>query len=237
MGPVLEMTQARVIGVSILLAIALGGCGNDKKPAAIPIKAILQAEIQKLKGTPEAGQSSPALQPDAATLAEGRRVLEEAGQPVIAVTDRSIGLATFMVPLGTNADVVTWANPEYQTIALRKGVIIATRGFGQDLMSAEAPTADVLFAGSGTYSRKHYILDGADQTQLQEYTCTLSISNNEEIVILGLNYLTKKVDENCIGSAGTFTNTYWFDTKGVIRQSRQSRMIGVENMQLQAIID
>jgi hypothetical protein len=142
-----------------------------------------------------------------------------------------------MTPLGSNSGVVTWANPEYQTISLQNGVILATRGFGSDLMSARVPTAQQLSAGTGTHQRVHYLLDGADQTISQSFTCQLSVSNNETIEILGLAYVTKKVEENCAGPSGNLTNTYWFDSQGLIRQSLQSRQSGVENMQLQAIID
>ena len=215
--------------------LAVAGCGSDKTPSALPIKAIVLGQIEKLKG---AGQPAAApIEPDAATLAEGRRVLEEGGQPVMAVTDKSLGLATFMVPLGSNSGVVTWANPEYQTIALQNGVILATRGFGADLMSAQAPTAQNLSRGTGSHRRVHYVLDGADQTVTQSFDCTLSVSNNEKIAILGLSYVTRKVVEDCSGLAGDLTNTYWFDAQGLIRQSQQARQPGVENMQLQAIID
>lgn len=234
MGPVLEMTRALVLAGCALLV--LSGCGSDKTPSALPVKAIVLAQIEKLKG---GGQAAPTAAPqiDAATLAEGRRVLEEGGQPVMAVTDRSLGLATFMTPLGTNSGVVTWANPEYQTISLQNGVILATRGFGSDLMSATVPTAEQLSAGTGSHQRIHYVLDGADQTITQSFTCQLSVSNNETIEILGLTYVTRKVDESCSGPAGNLTNSYWFDAQGQIRQSLQSRQAGVENMQLQAIID
>jgi hypothetical protein len=238
MGPVLEMSHFRPLAVLLMAAVLTGGCGNDPKPGALPVKAILQAQLDRLKS---AGAPPPpaaaAIQPDAATLAEGRKVLEAGGQPVMSVTDRSLGLATFMVPLGSNAGVITWANPEYQTIALRDGVILATRGFGADLMSASAPTARQLRGGSGSYLRVHYVLDGADQTIRQEFDCGLSVSNNETITILGLSYVTTLVEERCVGSAGALTNRYWFDAAGGIRQSQQARAPGVENMQLQAIID
>ena len=234
MGPFLEMIRfCAKAGLMLLLA----GCGSDKSAPALPVKAILQAQLDKLKGAGAPPVAGAAIEPDAATLAEGRRVLQEGGQPVMAVTDRGLGLATFMVPLGQNAGVVTWANPEYQTLALRDGVILATRGFGNDLMSAEAPTALALRQGSGSTRRVHYVLDGADQTQTQTYTCQLSVSKGKTINVLGLTYTTEKVQEVCEGDAGGFTNLYWFDKTGIIRQSQQVREPGVEKMQLQMIID
>ena len=234
MGPFLEMIR---FWAQTGLVLLLASCGSDTSAPALPIKAIFQAQMDKLKGAGAPTAAGAVIEPDAATLAEGRRVLQEGGQPVMAVTDRGLGLATFMVPLGQNSGVVTWANPEYQTLALRDGVILATRGFGNDLMSAEAPTALQLRQGSGSTRRVHYVLDGADQTQTQTYACHLSVSNNETIAVLGLSYLTEKVQEVCEGDAGGFTNLYWFDHTGIIRQSQQVREPGVEKMQLQMIID
>ncbi len=237
MGPFLEMKTHHTTAALLVLVALLAGCGNDQKPSSLPIKAIVQAQIAKLKGGGQAAPTGPVAEPDGATLAEGRRVLQEGGQPVIAVTDRGLGLATFMVPLGSNSGVITWANPEYQTIAMRDGVILATRGFGADLMSAEAPTTERLFTGTGAHRRVYYVLDGADQTQKLMFDCQLSVSKNETIQVLGLGYETKKVEEACVGGRGNLTNTYWFDENGTIRQSRQARIPGAENMQLQAIID
>jgi uncharacterized protein YcfL len=235
MGPVLEMMWRWVIAGAMGLAVA--GCSSDKAPSAVPIQAIVQAGIATLKGAGAASGPISASEPDAATLAEGRRLLEESGQPVIAVTDRGLGLATFMVPLGQNSGVTTWANPEYQTISLRDGVILATRGFGADLMSAEVPTAASLRLGAGQHQRIHYVLDGADQTEAQQFYCSLSVSKTETISILGKSYPTKRVQEDCAGTSGSFTNVYWFDSAGLIRQSQQSRVAGEDKMQLQAIID
>lgn len=234
MGQVLEMTPRRSLLALAVAALWLAGCGNDQKPAALPIKAILQAQM---KGPAAAATAPVAAAADPAMLAEARRVLAEGGQPVISVADRARGSATFMVPLGRNGDVVTWANPEYQTIAMRGGVILATRGFGRDLISAEVPALAVLRSGQGSHRRVHYVLDGADQTLRQEFDCTLSISNPETISVLDRSYEARRVDEVCTGEAGALTNSYWFDASGAIRQSRQARALGVENLQLQAIID
>ncbi len=233
------MTRALPITLCLGLALGLAGCGNDKSGTtpALPIKAILKAQIEKLKGGPAPAPAAPPIEVDAATLAEGRRVLEATGSPVLAVSDPLLGTASFMTPIGANSGVITWANPGYQTISMRNGVILATRGFVTDLMSSEAPSADRLRAGTGTFRRVNYVLDGADQTRAVAMTCSLSVSENETITIIGQSYVTRRVEEACTGEAGKLINVYWFDGTGKIRQSSQARSPGVENLQLQAIID
>lgn len=235
MGKVLEMRAPRpALAALAAAALWLVGCGSEGAPPSLPIGAILKAQ---LGGAAAADAATPAAAPDPAMLAEARRALGAGGKPVISVIDRSLGLATFMVPLGENRGVVSWANPEYQTIAMRDGVMLATRGFGRDLMSAEVPTAEHLRTARGGHMRVHFVLDGADQTLRQTFDCRLSEVGTEVISVLGLSYSARRVDEVCTGAEGTLTNSYWFDGTGRIRQSRQVRALGVEGLAFQAIFD
>ncbi|MGQ0609637.1 MAG: YjbF family lipoprotein [Paracoccaceae bacterium] len=235
MGKVLEMSPLRPALAAAVLWLA--GCGSEGGPPALPIGAILKAQLGGATATAASPAPAPDPAPDPAMLAEARRALGAGGKPVISVTDRSLGLATFMVPLGENGGVVSWANPEYQTIAMRDGVMLATRGFGRDLISAEVPTAEHLRNARGGHRRVHYVLDGADQTLRLDFDCRLSVAGTETISILGLSHLVRRVDEVCTGAEGALTNSYWFDTSGRIRQSRQVRALGAESLIFQAIID
>ena len=218
-----------------LVALSLAACGSEAG-GGFPVRQVLAAQIAKMKA-PKAGLAAAPVLPDAATLEAGRKALEDAGQPITAVTVVGLGFASFMVPLGENGPVVTWANPEYQTVALRQGVVVATRGFGQDLMSAEAPDVAVLRAANGNHKRVYYVLDGADQTRAITYDCGVTVSGSETISVVGKSYSTRKVVETCVGNGPKLQNTWWFDAKGLVRQSNQATVPGVENMQLQAIID
>lgn len=232
MGSVLEMTALRVATVALLFLTA---CSSDAARPDLPLKDMAKAVVQRAfgGGDPAAAPSAP----DAATVAAGRKLLEEAGKPVILMTDAGTGLAGFMGVLGVNGPVQTWATPEYLTIGLRDGVLISTRGFGADLMSSEAPDLAVLRTGNGQYQRRFFYLDGADQTQVHDYLCTLHTAGAERLTQLGRAYDTRLVTEKCSGKQGDFENRFWFDASGVLRQSSQMRLQGVENLQLQRIID
>jgi hypothetical protein len=218
-----------------LVALLLAACSSEKAKPALPLKDMAKAVVQQVIG----GKSAPpaAAAPDAATVAAGRQLLEEAGKPVILMTDASTGLAGFMGILGENGPVQTWATPEYLTLGLRDGVLISTRGFGSDLMSAEAPDLALLSSGSGQYERRYQYLDGADQSQVFTYVCSLHNAGAAAITLLGKSYETRRVTEKCTGKQGDFENDFWFDASGALRQSSQMRLPGVENLQLQRIID
>jgi hypothetical protein len=231
MGPVLEMTALRLV----MAALLLGACSSEKARPELPLKDMAKAVLQRVIGGGSA--ATPAATPDAATVAAGRKLLEEAGKPVILMTDPVSGLAGFLGVLGDNGPVQTWATPEYLTLGLRDGVLISTRGFGADLMSAEAPDLAVLASGAGQYQRRFYYLDGADQSQVHDYMCTLHNAGAAEVTLLGKVYETRRVTEKCSGKQGDFQNDFWFDASGALRQSSQMRLQGVENLQLQRIID
>ena len=231
MGPVLEMTALRLA----LAALLLTACSSDKAKPDLPLKDMAKAVLQRVVGGGAVTASAAA--PDAATVAAGRKLLEDAGKPVILMTDAGTGLAGFMGVLGENGPVQTWATPEYLTIGLRDGILISTRGFGADLMSAEAPDLAVLATATGQYQRRFYYLDGADQTQVHAYECHLVNAGAARINLLGRTYQTRQVSEKCKGKQGVFQNEFWFDASGALRQSSQMRLQGVENLQLQRIID
>ena len=238
MGTVLEMIRFTArIALVIAVSASLAACGNDPNSGVsdVELGAALKATFARIKNGPPV--TGPVTAPDAATIAAGREVLQAAGQPIYMVNDPGTSVTAFMAPLGENGGVITWANSDYLTVGLRDGVVVATRGFGADMMSANAPTAVQLSNGAGTYQRQFYYLDGADQTQIYSYTCNLSVNGADTITVLGKSHKTRKISETCEGKQGSFVNQFWFENEHYLRQSSQLRVQGVGNLLLQRIID
>jgi hypothetical protein len=105
-----------------------------------------------------------------------------------------------------------------------------------DLMSAMAPVAAVLRAGSGTHSRSYYFLGDEDATVRQDVTCTLSEVGPASLEILGRSHATRQVRETCTGEGLSFANDFWFEG-AVIRQSSQWAGRQVGQVELAHIID
>jgi Group 4 capsule polysaccharide lipoprotein gfcB, YjbF len=138
---------------------------------------------------------------------------------------------------GQNGEVLTWGSDRKQTISLRQGILVATRGYGPDLMSAEVPGLAQIATGAGSTQRRHFYLDGADQRQVLEFSCTLSSPGSEEIEILGLALVARKVTESCAGPGGSFDNLYWFDAGQHLVQSSQLMIPGLKNLLVQQVTD
>jgi hypothetical protein len=230
MGAVLEVTRSPLPSLALMLVLA--ACGSDRPEGGLTPGAVL-GQVAPRAPAPAAAPAKV----DPALVAEGRKLLEAGGKPILSVADPSIGFASLMTPIGENGTVTTWANPEYQTLGLRDGVLLATRGLPDDLMSAKAPTAAELARGMGRHQRVHYVLDGADQSRALTFDCTLAVSEPETIEILGRPYATRVVEETCEGPAGRIENRYWLDASGVIRQSHQMRAPGRKALVLQAVVD
>jgi Group 4 capsule polysaccharide lipoprotein gfcB, YjbF len=229
--------------LALVAVLALTACGNDTSAGmgGLPIKALAQATWAQVSGSAKrdaaAAAATPAAAPDPAAIAASRKALEDAGVPIYIVQAKSLGFIAYFGILGKNGDVTTWSTPDYTAISLRDDLLVATRGFGPDIMSSSGPEIDVLRAAKGPTQRSYFYLDGADQTRRLDFDCNLTAAGSENLTIIGKTYPTKRVDEACSGPSGSFTNSFWFDTDAKLRQSSQLLAPGIENLLLQKIID
>ena len=225
------MTLAlRIAPLALSLVALLGACGNqaDMDPTAMLLRNLSQAAANRL------GPQTAAAQPPSAL--ELRAALADTGTAIIRLELLASGASTFMAPVAVNQGIRTWSTNERETVSMRDGVLLATRGFGSDIMSATAPSAAQIARGAGTYNRHFVYLDGADQVRKSPMTCTLSTAGAETITVLGLSYPTRHVVETCTGKMGTDTNDYWF-RNGAILQSRQFLVPGAPGVKIQSILN
>jgi hypothetical protein len=168
-----------------------------------------------------AGGANPAASLDRATL-------EAQGQPVLYATLPALGTSALMRPSGRNGDVVTWRTPDRVSLSLHAGVLVATRGLGHDLMSAEttraraalSETAPGPASGAG-YPRIYGYLDGEHRPQFRSFFCRVSGRDREVIEILGARHAVTRITESCSDPDLEFTNTHWRGPDGLAWKSRQ----------------
>ena len=143
-------------------------------------------------------------------------------------------LASTFVRAARNSEMITWMSDEGDSLTLRDGVVIATRGLGDDLMGATSGQVyQGLVSGGGRTVRIHDYLDGEDQIVRREYACELATLRSETIEIYERNHQTRLISETCTGDSGGFRNLYWIDAAGMIWQSRQwiSARVGAVDIQ------
>ena len=225
---IMRLMSLFVLATTLLLT----GCGNDS--AAGDYQRPFKAIVAKLQG----GQAAPTLATlDQSGIATLRAALEADGQSIYLVVNPALKYTNLMAPYGQNGDVQTWASQDYETMSLRAGMLVATRGFGADLMSSTGPSVAQIAAGRGSTQRRYHYLDGADQPHQFDYACILAARGSDSVTVLGKSYATNKVTESCSGASGSFVNEYWFDLGQNLRQSSQMIAPGTANLILQRVID
>ena len=152
-----------------------------------------------------------------------RAALEELGEPVMLLEVPALGAATLTRIRARNGNAVTWATVDARTVTLEDGLLIATRGLGPDLMSADPGDTRARLARGGTDWAPRFLswLDGEDQPVFATLLCRVEERRPETLDILGETLPTTRVTERCKSPDYAATNTYWLGPEGTIRKSRQ----------------
>ncbi len=220
MGQGIAMTRWGLLA----LMLTLTACGSD--PTANEGLALARAVLAKAPQQPSAGPAPAEI---------GRAAIDQGGNPLLRVRlDRTAAVA-LLGKLSEGAGVVSWATVDGLTLHLRQGVVLASRGFGNDLMSALVPSPAQLASGEG-HERQHFYLFGGEQEVRRTYTCTMSDIGRETIVIVELAYSVTHRIEACSADGQSFQNHFWFDGRGKIRQSTQWISPDVGILELQDLV-
>ncbi|MFN3937972.1 MAG: YjbF family lipoprotein [Gemmobacter sp.] len=211
MRPAPRAPAALAIGVALLL----GACGSDREITG-DIRLLADA-LREPVVRAATRATAPADAPASLTPAQ----VDASPVALMIVTPQNIGTTAVFGATGRNGPVVTYTSADRVTVALDRGVLVATRGLLADLMSADAPSATALAAGAGSHRRSHFLLGPLDRQIRQDFDCALASGGSEVVQIAGRAWTTRVVTETCAGPSGRFVNRYWVEPGGRIRQSEQ----------------
>lgn len=203
----------------IVLGTGLAGCGTDTSKTEGTSIAIGVAKGLKQRLLP--GKSAPASAPDPEKLAAAAKS-SFAGPIILAQIGKS-GHLTVLGEYGRNGATRTYATPNEQTLVLRDGILIATRGLGNDLMSSESAAAAGLITRrqAGTVARVYRYLDGEGIERPLPMQCSITLGPAKSFDFAGSHYDTVQVDEACRSNAVNVANSYWVTGAGTVALSRQ----------------
>ena len=193
------------------LAALVSGCSNsDARSPALLAGAQLAALVRPAPRAPDARQI---LTPDRLT----------GGSSVLLVVQEEGDNAFTVSPIAANLGTVQWRGAGGVGIAQRGGVLVGTRGFGFDLITADIePLSRALVNGGGRdLLRVNRILVAGRMVAL-EYRCDVVPRGGETLSYYGRSFPTSVFDETCTGAEGdSFTNRYWVSPGGAVRRSRE----------------
>ena len=128
----------------------------------------------------------------------------------------STGAAAILLPAATNAGVSTWRTADGVTVSLTDGIVVATRGLGHDLMTADVRGTGAAMQGTTAqdYARRMRYLNSDAKDVFLSFTCSMrqgsSGGNGQRLL-----------QETCHSDTASFTNNYWFDSTDRVQRSRQ----------------
>lgn len=198
---------------AFLCLLALAGCGNDGglKP--------VQAAFELARGTIAKRSQPPrpdiraALTPEAVALFPGGLMLSELPERDAQGT---------LAPITRNGPSRTWTTIDGITVTFRNGILEATRGLGNDLMSADLGEVQRgIFGGAGRAVRVHRYLDDESFIELASFVCDYTRQSGVRGEIATGSFPATHVTEDCAGPDIRIENHYWIDGGGTIRKSVQ----------------
>ncbi|MFQ1702127.1 YjbF family lipoprotein [Loktanella agnita] len=182
-------------------ALALSGCGNTANDELI--KGLWQRFTSPDKTTATADI-------DALRAAVTPQALAQIDGPVLLAQVPALQGAAILVLGGRNAGVETFLTPDGVSISTENGMLVATRGFGYDLMTADvAEPLSAITDARPRAVRIHRYLNGENQLVPQSFVCRY------------VALTPTQINESCQSSSDSFENSYTTNSKGQIVMSRQ----------------
>lgn len=152
------------------------------------------------------------------------RLLASTTQPLLLVEAEMIQTAATLVQVSNRDGTVDWRTGDNVSLTFRQGVVIGTRGLGDDLMTADVDGTVLMLAGRQAvedYNRFASRLDGEYQTQFESFLCRNTGREPVAFDSFGRTRQTTRITELCRNPDRSFENTYWVGSDGTMWKSRQ----------------
>lgn len=200
-----------------LCSLLLAACslGNDKS------NDFGAGMVSAVKSSVAARRTAPA--PNVAVELT-RAQLNGITEPLIRTKTEKTGQISLLYIAQRNGKAQVWFAPDRVSFTLRAGLIVQTKGLGDDIYATDAPVVSALLegrGGTGTGRRIIRRLDGANVQNAHEFDCTLTDRGPETVTVLGTAFAARHYVEACNNAESSFANDYWIDGTGVLRASRQ----------------
>ena len=153
-----------------------------------------------------------------------RARIDAPGTPLLLADIEANDTVATSAKVARNKTVETWQTGDRVTLSLDQGLVTATRGLGEDLMSADNSGTKMMLAGQlgdEYYVKLHSYLDGEYQTAFRSFQCRRSGQRQETIVIFERRHSTTRIEERCVTLDHEVTNVYWRGADGFLWKTQQ----------------
>ena len=117
----------------------------------------------------------------------------------------------------------TWIGNDGATITFDRGVLVASRGMGDDLMGGYTSMPNFLeITTKATYTKTHSYIKNDNRIAIENFKCDITRDKEpKSIEIFNLTFQTHVYTEICYNSNSSFENKYFVDVKSIVRKSYQ----------------
>jgi hypothetical protein len=210
----IRFTAAALAAAALLLA----GCsrGPEKTPAELEVAQAVGDLISRRRNPP----------PPAAELT--RALLDQQTQAYIEVVIENRGARAYLTRALQRRDsrpgqIEVWRTLDNVSVALRNGMVIATRGLGGGLLSAQVPAADGVAGPAHGGARRYTVRANGNGQAVLNMACSLHDLGPAPVEIVEITHPARHLQERCEGSGGVVVNDYWVDSRPGRNQIWQSR--------------
>ena len=194
----------RSLSLTILLITLLSACTSDdvvksqKEELWGIFKNITSKSISKNKNITESS-----------AFPNSKKWLKQFKQPIILTSSTDKKNQATLVSLGNNEERLTWVSSDGISLSYDDGVLIATRGYSQDLLSLNYKNPNKIFSSSyHQYNKTHRYIDGGNRYTDIRFECTGKKMAPRSIEIVEYTLLVDKYVETCVSAKHKYTNEY-----------------------------
>ncbi len=154
-------------------------------------------------------EAVPAESSSPGGLTKTRRWLSKFNQPIILISSTDFKKQATLIALGNNKEKLTWVSADGISLAYDQGILIATRGYSQDLYSLKYKSPKDLFKfPTSFYNKVHRYLDGENRYNDITFQCKAKKIPSKTIQILELELTIDRVLEECENEHYSYKNEY-----------------------------
>ncbi len=135
--------------------------------------------------------------------------LSKFNQPIILVSSLDKTNEATLVALGNNEEKLTWVSADGISVSYDNGILIATRGYSQDLLSLKYKNPANLFSATEIkYDKVHRYINGENKYYDIHFKCKGIKKFSKPTQILEYNLSVDTFVEKCAHSSYNYVNTY-----------------------------
>ena len=152
-----------------------------------------------------------------------RKWLSKFNQPIILLSSLDGKRTATLVALGNYKNKLTWVSADGISVSFSNGILIATRGYSQDLMESQHNNLDSIFRNTnGSHLKTYRYLNAENDYQELNFSCSIKAQPNINFSTLELNLQTIKFTENCRSKTTRHVNEYYVLPKtNIVLKSKQ----------------